>query len=148
MRHLIADLLGSVGVIVAAIIVLTTGWRYADPAVSVLIGLLVLASSWTVLRDSVRILLEEAPPGLDGQTVGRRIAAVDGVAQVHDLHIWTITSGFPALAAHVLVAPGDDCHARRRDIERVLGEEFGIRHTTLQVDHAHEQELLQVQPRG
>jgi cobalt-zinc-cadmium efflux system protein len=144
LRHLIADLLGSVGVLVAAVIVLTTGWHYADPVVSVLIGLLVLASSWSVLRDSVRILLEGAPPGLDATTVGSRIRAIDGVEQVHELHIWTITSGFPALAAHVLVAPGDDCHARRRDIERVLDHDFGIRHTTLQVDHAHEQELLQI----
>ena len=147
LRHLLADLLGSVGVLVSAVVVLTTGWLYADPAVSVLIGLLVLASSWTVLRDSVRILLEGAPPGLDAGTVGRRIGAVEGVESVHELHIWTITSGFPALAAHVLVAPGDDCHARRRDIERVLGRDFGIHHTTLQVDHAHGQELLQVERR-
>ena len=148
LRHLIADGVASVGVIVAAVVVLTTGWSYADPAVSVLIGVLVLVSSWSVLRDSVRILLEGAPPGLDGRTVGRRIREVQGVRQVHDLHIWTITSGFPALAAHVLVAPGDDCHARRRDIERVLEGDFGIHHTTLQVDHAHEQELLQVEPRA
>jgi cobalt-zinc-cadmium efflux system protein len=146
-RHLLADLLGSVGVLVAAVLVLTTGWRYADPTVSVLIGFLVLASSWSVLRDSIAILLEGTPPGLDAETVGRRMAAVTGVEEVHDLHVWMIGPGFPALAAHVLVKPGDDCHARRRDIERVLDGEFGIHHTTLQVDHLAGEQLLQIERR-
>lgn len=134
-RHVLADLLGSIGAIVAAGIILVTGWRHADPAVSVVIALLVLASSWSILREAVRILLESTPRGVDAATVGRAMAERPGVVEVHDLHIWTISSGFPALAAHVLVAPGDDCHARRRDLERMLGESFGIRHTTLQVDH-------------
>lgn len=147
LRHVVADLLGSAGVIVAAAIVLTTGWQLADPIVSVLIGLLVLGSSWTVLRDSTSILLEAAPRGLDVSAVGRRIRTMEGVEGVHELHVWTITSGFPALAAHVLVRPGDDCHDRRRAIERMLRADFGISHTTLQVDHAHASELLQVAPR-
>jgi cobalt-zinc-cadmium efflux system protein len=148
MRHVIADMLGSVGVIVAAVVVLATGWDRADPAVGVVIGLLVLGSSWTILRDSVRILLEATPKGLDAGDVGRRMRSVPGILEVHDLHVWTITSGFPALAAHVLVAPDDDCHARRRELERVLRSDFNITHTTLQVDHAHEaQRLLQIEPR-
>jgi cobalt-zinc-cadmium efflux system protein len=145
-RHVLADLAGSVGVIVAALIVLTTGWRYADPLVGLAIGVLVLFSSWTILRDSVSILLESTPAGIDAQEVGRRMAGVEGVVEVHDLHIWTITSGFPALSAHVLVAPGDDCHDRRRQLEAMLVDEFGLRHTTLQVEHATETQRLQITP--
>jgi cobalt-zinc-cadmium efflux system protein len=144
-RHVLADLLGSVGAVAAAVIILVTGWRYADPAVSAVIALLVLASSWSILRDAVRILLEATPRGVDAATVGRAMAERPGVVEVHDLHIWTITSGFPALAAHVLVAPGDDCHARRRELERMLRESFGIEHTTLQVDHESDRTgLLQI----
>ncbi|MBA2642155.1 MAG: cation transporter, partial [Actinobacteria bacterium] len=102
---------------------------------SVLIGVLVLVSSWSILRDSTTILLEAAPKGIDTTAVGERLARAPGVVEVHDLHIWTITSGFPALSAHVLVGRGEDCHGRRRQLERLLGEEFGIEHTTLQVDH-------------
>jgi cobalt-zinc-cadmium efflux system protein len=135
MRHLVADVLGSAGAIAAAGIIVLTGWRYADPIVSVLIGLLILASSWTLLRDSLNVLLEATPRGIDASAVGRRMAAADGVVEVHDLHIWTITSGFPALAAHVLVGREENCHARRRDLEDLLTREYGIEHTTLQVDH-------------
>ena len=144
MRHVIADLLASVGVIVAALVILVSGWEYADPAVSVIIGLLVLASSWTILRDSVAVLLEASPPDLDVERIGRAMAAVPGVVQVHDLHVWMITSGFPALAAHVLVGADDDCHAKRREIERILHDDFGLEHTTVQVDHDRP-ELLQIE---
>jgi cobalt-zinc-cadmium efflux system protein len=135
-RHVFADLLGSIGVAVAAVVILTTGWVEADPLVSILIGLLVLASAWSILRDSTEILLESTPRGMDAGAVGRRLASAAGVVEVHDLHVWTITSGFPALSAHVLVRPGEDCHGRRRELERLLHDEFGIDHTTLQVDHA------------
>jgi cobalt-zinc-cadmium efflux system protein len=135
LRHVLADLLGSVGVIAAALIILATGWLYADPLISVLIGALVLGSSWTILRESVDILLESTPAGVDAREVARRMLAVDGVRDVHDLHIWTITSGFPALSAHVLVSRGEDCHDRRRQLERLLAVEFGITHSTLQVEH-------------
>jgi cobalt-zinc-cadmium efflux system protein len=135
LRHVLADLLGSVGVIAAALIILATGWLYADPLISVLIGALVLGSSWTILRESVDILLESTPAGVDAREVARRMLAVDGVRDVHDLHIWTITSGFPALSAHVLVSRGEDCHDRRRQLEQLLGVEFGITHSTLQVEH-------------
>ena len=136
LRHVLADLLGSVGVIVAADVILLTGWRYADPLVSAVIGVLVLASSWKLLRDSTNILLEATPRGVDAEQVGRSMASAPGVREVHDLHIWTITSGFPALSAHVLVGRDENCHARRRDLEAVLARDFGIEHTTLQVDHA------------
>ena len=135
LRHVLADLLGSVGVIVAAIVIIVTGWSYADPIISVFIGVLVIFSSWKLLRDSVSILLESSPPGIDAEEVGNKMAGVEGVEEVHDLHIWMVTSGFPALAAHVLVGADEDCHERRRELEGLIAEEFDIDHTTLQVDH-------------
>jgi len=141
-RHVLADLLGSVGVVVAALVILATGWLEADPVVSILIALFVLASSWSILRDSTTILLEAAPKGTDTSAVGERLARAPGVVEVHDLHIWTITSGFPALSAHVLVGRGEDCHGRRRELESLLRTEFGIEHTTLQVDHAADPDRL------
>jgi cobalt-zinc-cadmium efflux system protein len=136
LRHVVADAMGSGGVVLAAIVVLATGWAYADPVAGVLIAILVLASSWSVLRESVHILLEGTPRGIDARALAERMMSVTGVVEVHDLHVWTITSDFPALAAHVLVEPGDDCHARRRELETLLAREFGIEHTTLQVEHA------------
>jgi len=141
-RHVVADLLGSLGVLVAAIIVLVTGWLRVDPLVSILIGILVLASSWAILRDTTSILLESSPRGIATREVGLRLAGAPGVVEVHDLHIWTITSGFPALSAHVLVGRGEDCHGRRLELERVLADEFGIEHTTLQVDHVGDESGL------
>jgi cobalt-zinc-cadmium efflux system protein len=135
LRHVLADLAGSAGVIAAALIIVLTGWLYADPIISVLIGFLVLVSSWKLLKDSVSILLEHAPLGMDANEIGRKMVGVAGVEEVHDLHVWTITSGFPALAAHVIVGNDQDCHERRRELEKVLYREFGIEHTTLQVDH-------------
>jgi cobalt-zinc-cadmium efflux system protein len=136
LRHVLADLAGSVGVVGAGAVVLATGWAYADPVAGILIGLLVLASSWTILRDSVGILLEGAPRGLDAEAVGHTMAAHPGVREVHDLHVWTITSGFPALSAHVLVDAGADCHALRLQLEQELRDRFALEHTTLQVEHA------------
>jgi cobalt-zinc-cadmium efflux system protein len=147
LRHVLADALGSVGVLVSALVILGTGWEYADPVAGVVIGVLVLASSWTVLRDSVHILLEGAPKGIDAAALGRRLAEMPGVVDVHDLHVWTITSGFHALSAHVLVDRGDDCHARRRELEEVLLREYGIRHTTLQVDHVAAPAVVSIQSR-
>ena len=144
LRHVFADILGSLGVAVAALVILTTGWMEADPLVSILIGVLVLVSSWSVLRDATSILLEAAPKGVDTRAVGERLVGAPGVVEVHDLHIWTITSGFPALSAHVLVAPGEDCHGRRRELERLLQSEFAIEHTTLQVDHAADGGLVEM----
>jgi len=143
-RHVFADLLGSIGVAIAAVVILATGWVEADPLVSILIGVLVVASAWSILRDSTEILLESTPRGIDADALGRRLAAAPGVVEVHDLHVWTITSGFPALSAHVLVRPGEDCHGRRRELERLLHDEFGIEHTTLQVDHASDATLVEM----
>ncbi len=150
LRHVVADMLGSLGAIAAAGIIVLTGWRYADPIISVFISLLVLGSSWKLLRDSVNILLEQTPRGVDANEVGKKMAGVPGVEEVHDLHIWTITSGFPALSAHVLVGRDENCHARRHDLEELLAREYGIEHTTLQVDHVGdhvEGQRLQFLPR-
>ena len=118
MLHVLADLASSVGVIVAGLVVLATGWEYADPIAAILIGTLVVASTAGVLRETVGVLLEGAPEGMDAREVGAAIASTEGVVGVHDLHLWTITSGFPALSAHVLVEAGADCHAIRRELER------------------------------
>jgi cobalt-zinc-cadmium efflux system protein len=144
LRHVVADLLGSIGVIAAAATILVTGWTVVDPIVSLVIALLILASAWGVLRDSTAILMEETPSNIDADAVARAVVGVPGVASVHDLHVWRITSGFDALSAHVLVGRGEDCHARRREIERVLADRFGITHTTLQVDHDTADALIEL----
>ena len=137
-RHVLGDLAGSVGAMIAAAIIITTGWLYADPIIGVLIGILVLASSWLILKESLRILLEATPTDIDSSDVGHSMVSVEGVEDVHDLHIWTITSGFPALTAHVLVGRDCDCHQLRRQLEKLLLTKYGVRHTTLQVDHVHD----------
>ena len=144
--HLLGDALGSLAVIVTGIVIVTTGWPYADPIAGVLIGVFLVVSSWGVLRDSTLVLLEATPKGLDAEEIGHAIATQAGVVEVHDLHVWEITSGFPSLSAHVLVHEGDDCHAIRRTIEAMLTARFEITHTTLQVDHEHTGGLLTIAP--
>jgi cobalt-zinc-cadmium efflux system protein len=144
--HLAGDAAGSLLVIVAGLVILATGWELADPLTSLVLAALILWSAWGVLRESTGILMEQTPSGVDSEEVARAILAVPGVESVHDLHVWTISSGFAALSAHVLVRPGDDCHARRRELEDVLHRRFGIDHTTLQVEHTAD-ELLQISRR-
>lgn len=134
-RHVLADAAGSAGVIAAALIIITTGWTRADPLISIGIAALICLGAWSIIRDSVRVLLEAAPVGIDPEEVGAAIAAVRGVREVHDLHVWEITSGFPALSAHVIVGDAQDCHERRRAIAGMLAERFAITHATLQMDH-------------
>jgi cobalt-zinc-cadmium efflux system protein len=144
LRHVVADVLGSVGVLAAALVILLTGWTTIDPIVSLAIALLIVGSAWSVLRDSTAILMEETPSGIDADQVARAIVEVPGVTSVHDLHVWRITSGFDALSAHVLVGRGEDCHGLRQDIERVLSDRFDITHTTLQVDHDASDALIEL----
>lgn len=132
LRHSAADALGSLGVIVSATVVLATGWSYADPVAGLMIGVLILAGSWRLVREPFDVLMEAAPRGIDVRQVGEAMARVPGVREVHDLHVWTVTSGFPALAAHVVADPHEDVDAVRRRIEAVLLERFEIEHTTLQ----------------
>ena len=133
--HVATDLAAFVGTAVAGALVLATGWNRFDPIASLLVAALMVRSSWTLLRDSGRIFLEGSPAEIDPDAVAAAILDEDEVVRVHDLHVWTVTSGFPALAAHVLVEPGADCHAARRRLEHLLHERFGLHHTTLQVDH-------------
>jgi cobalt-zinc-cadmium efflux system protein len=133
LRHSAADALGSLGVVVSAVIILATGWRYADPIAGLLIGVLVLIGSYGLVRDAFDVLMEAAPAGIDVQEVGRAMVAVPGVREVHDLHVWTVTAGFPALAAHVRTDPSDDLDEVRARVEAVLHERFDIEHTTLQM---------------
>jgi cobalt-zinc-cadmium efflux system protein len=133
--HVATDLAAFAGTAVAGALVLVTGWNRFDPIAGLLVAALMIRSSWSLLRDSGRIFLEGAPAGIDPDAVAAALLAEDEVVQVHDLHVWTVTSGFPALAAHVLVDPGVDCHAARRRLEHLLHERFDLHHTTLQVDH-------------
>ena len=134
--HVLNDLAAFVGTAVAGGLILATGWDRFDPIASLFVAALIGWSSWGLLRDSTQIFLESAPAEIDPDEVGREIAVSPDVVDVHDLHIWTVTSGFPALSAHVLVKPGADCHAIRRRLEGMLVESFGVDHTTLHVDHA------------
>jgi cobalt-zinc-cadmium efflux system protein len=143
LRHSLADALGSLGVVIAGLGIMATGWTVLDPIVGLVIALLILISSWRLIREPVEVLLERAPAGLDVAEVGMAIAAVEGVREVHDLHIWSITSGFPALAAHVRVEPDCEPDAAREGIERMLADRFAIGHTTLQVTA---EPLLQIEP--
>jgi cobalt-zinc-cadmium efflux system protein len=144
LAHVLTDLYGSMAAIVAGIVIVTTGFGVADGIAALLVSALMVRSGWRLARDSSRILLEGSPQGIDVEQVGHFLAAADGVVEVHDLHVWEVTSGFPALSAHVLVAEGDDCHARRGQLERLLHDRFEIEHTTLQVDHEHAPRLLTI----
>jgi cobalt-zinc-cadmium efflux system protein len=144
-RHSFADALGSLGVIVAGAWVLLGGSDIVDPIVGLLISVLVLASSWRLLKEPFDVLMESAPAGLDVDRMGAAICRVEGVRSVHDLHVWTVTAGFPALAAHVVVARGTDRDRIRQSLEMELGESFGIEHTTLQMEEEAEGGLLRVE---
>lgn len=143
-QHILTDLYAFIGTAIAAVIILTTGFDRADPLASLLVATLMLRSAYGLLRDSGRVFLEAAPKGLDPDEIGRAMAALADVREVHDLHVWEVTSGFPALSAHVLVSAEDDCHQTRRRIEELLHERFELEHTTLQVDHEGG-ELLEIE---
>jgi len=135
--EVVGDALGSIGVIVAALIMLATGWYYADPIFSVLIGLFILPRTWGLMTQAVNVLLEAAPAHINVAAVEQAMRQVDGVAAVHDLHVWTITSGLEALSAHVVLADGAGSQAAPRILEAVaarLKTEFSIDHTTIQVE--------------
>ena len=142
--HVMADLFGSLGAVAAGVVVLATGFDRADPLAALLVACLMLRSAWALLRDSGRVLLEAAPRGIDVGQIGRALASHPGVSEVHDLHVWEVTTGFPALAAHVMVPSGADCHAKRRELQELVRERFAIEHTTLQVDHEPRSELLDI----
>jgi cobalt-zinc-cadmium efflux system protein len=135
-RHVVTDLYAFIATAVAGVIIIVTGFGRADAIATLIVVALMLHAGYGLLRDSGRIFLEAAPAGLSPAAVGAAMAGRAQVCEVHDLHIWEITSGLPAASAHVLVAPGSDCHAVRADLEAFLSREYGITHATLQVDHA------------
>lgn len=145
LRHSVADALGSLGVILAGAFVLIGGSSVVDPIVSLLIAALILASSWRLIQEPLGVLMEAAPSGVDVDAAGAAICQEEGVRSVHDLHIWTVTSGFGALAAHVVVAEDCDRDLVRRRIELLLHERFGIDHTTLQMEEQASEGLLRVE---
>ncbi|HEY7949810.1 MAG TPA: cation diffusion facilitator family transporter [Solirubrobacterales bacterium] len=145
LRHSVADALGSVGVVVAGAFVLAGGSSIVDPLVSLLIAALILASSWRLIAEPVGVLMEAAPAGVDVDEAGAAICEEEGVRSVHDLHVWTVTSGFGALAAHVVVSSECDRDLVRRRLELLLHERFGIDHTTLQMEEQASDALLHVE---
>ncbi|HKP90413.1 MAG TPA: cation diffusion facilitator family transporter [Thermoleophilaceae bacterium] len=144
LQHVVTDLYAFIGTAVAAVVILATGFDRADPLVSLLIAALMVRSGYGLVRASGRVFLEAAPEGVDPDAIGNALARHPGVVEVHDLHVWEVTSGFPALSAHVLVGRDTDCHATRESLERVLHDHFAIDHTTLQVEHEGAK-LLQVE---
>ena len=148
LRHSAADALSSVGVVVAAILILAAGWNEADPVASLVIAGLIVLGSWKLLKEPLDVLLEAAPAGTDVAAIGGAMAAEKDVVEVHDLHVWTVTAGFPALSAHVVVRPGCDRDRVLLAVERLLHERFGIHHTTLQmIEGPPPGDLIQVEGR-
>ena len=143
-QHVVTDLYAFIGTAVAGGIILLTGFDRADPIASLFVAALMIRAAYGLLKASGRVLLEIAPEGMSADEIGRALADHPHVASVHDLHVWEIASGFPALSAHVLVHTGDDCHAIRRELEAMLAGRFGIEHTTLQVDHSQRTALLTI----
>jgi cobalt-zinc-cadmium efflux system protein len=142
-QHLLTDLFAFAGTAIAAAVILLTGFDQADAIASLLVAALMLRSAYGLLRDSGRIFLEASPKGTDPERIGRRMGALPGVVEVHDLHVWEVTSEFPALSAHVTVAPEADCHRLRLELAELIEREFKIHHTTLQVEHEPER-LVQI----
>jgi cobalt-zinc-cadmium efflux system protein len=135
-RHIVTDVYAFAATAVAGVVIVLTGFARADAIASLVVVALMLAAGAGLIRDSGRVFLEAAPVGVAPADIGAAMAARPHVAEVHDLHIWEITSGMPAASAHVLVEPGQDCHAVRADLEALLRDQHGIEHSTLQVDHA------------
>jgi cobalt-zinc-cadmium efflux system protein len=138
--HVASDAMGSVGAIAAGVVMLTTGWYLADPLISVLIGLLILFSSWNLVKESLSILMQSVPKGIRLEEVQTTIESVAGVAKVHDLHVWTVTSGIYTLSAHAVVENGGDLHQVLNGIEDTLKQRFNIEHTTIQLETENREE--------
>ena len=135
-QHILTDLYGFIATAIAGLIVLTTGFDPADAIATLVVVVLMVKAGAGLVRESGGSSLKRPPPGPTRDLIGDKIVALAGVDEVHDLHIWAITSGQTALSAHVLVEPGRDCHGLRRQIEQLLGHDHGISHTTFQVDHS------------
>lgn len=137
--HVLGDLLGSVGAIIAALLIIFLGWNIADPIASVIVAALILVSGWRVLKDAIHILMEGKPANVDTEEIKTFFQQQDGVKEVHDLHVWAITSDFNALTAHLTVCEDADRDKILADIEHYLQENFSLEHSTIQLEgnHAH-----------
>jgi cobalt-zinc-cadmium efflux system protein len=133
--HVLGDLLGSVGAISAALLILLTGWYLADPLISVFVATLILIGAWRLTRESVDILLEAVPRHIDMGALARSILELDGVEEVHDLHVWTLTSGYLAMSAHVVIRDPARYKQTLEDVHQLMHDRFNISHVTVQVDH-------------
>jgi len=145
-RHVLTDLFAFIATAVAGALILIWGIERADGAASLLIAALMLWASWGLLRDSGRVFMEAAPRRLNPTQIGESLAAADGVVEVHDLHVWEVTSGMPAISAHMIVGRDVDCHEARWNAARLLADRYGVEHSTLQVEHEPGDELLQIEP--
>jgi cobalt-zinc-cadmium efflux system protein len=134
-QHILNDLFAFIATAVAGLVIVLTGWARADAIAALVVAALMIKGGWGLLRDSWRIFLEAAPAGVDVEQVDADLHAVEGVVEVHDLHVWEVTSGFPAMSAHILVGTEWDCHERRERIADLVRERYGIDHSTLQLDH-------------
>jgi cobalt-zinc-cadmium efflux system protein len=143
-QHVFTDLVAFIATAIAGLVILVTGFDRADGIASLFVAAVMLRAAWGLLRDSGRIFLEAAPRGVDVDAIGKAMVSQPGVSEVHDLHVWEVTSGFVALSAHVQVGRDNDCHAARRALETLLHDTYEIEHTTLQVDHEGG-ELLQIE---
>jgi len=139
--HVVSDAVGSLGAIAAGVVMLTTGWYLADPLISIFIAVLILFSSWHLVKESLSILMQSVPKGIRLQEVQQTIESVDGVAKVHDLHVWAVTSGIYTLSAHAVVEVGGDLHDVLNGIEHTLKQRFNIEHTTIQLETESREEL-------
>ncbi len=144
-QHILTDLFAFAGTAIAATVILATDFQRADPIASLFVAALMLRSAYGLLRDSGRVFLEASPKGLDPEAIGRELAGHEGVVEVHDLHLWEVSSGFPSLSAHVTVARDTDCHRTRFELADLLERVYGIDHSTLQVEHEPEK-YLKIEP--
>jgi cobalt-zinc-cadmium efflux system protein len=145
-RHVVTDLFAFIATAIAGALILIWGFERADGIASLLVAALMLWASYGLLRESGRIFMEAAPRGLDPEQIGKTLAAEEGVVEVHDLHVWEVTSGMPAISAHMIVGRDVDCHEARWHAARLLADRFGVEHSTLQVEHEAGDELLQISP--
>ncbi len=145
LQHIVTDLFAFVATAVAGAVILVTGFERADGIASLLIAAVMLQAAYVLLRDSGRIFMEAAPRELDPKRIGEALAATPGVVQVHDLHVWEVTTGMPSISAHLIVGLDADCHQARWRAARLLAERFGVEHSTLQVEHEHGDELLEIE---
>jgi len=147
-QHILTDLFAFVATAIAGAVILVTGWVRADAVAALVVAVLMAKAGWGLLRESWRVFLEAAPRDIDVAAIDADLHEVESVVDVHDLHVWEVTSGFSALSAHVLVETEADCHERRLMIAGLLAERYGIEHTPLQVDHPEQQTVIPAEQLG